>query len=149
MGSWLDFYDDPFLRFNGHPFGLNPFQKSPPVRIYDWLYDRAHGGDKYAISQVPLLGWWRRVRDSSREAQDYYDNTGEDPLYMSRYGGNAGSVSGIAGPLSRVPRMARSLSALYPAEIKENLNLRIQSYRESQRAALYWNEAWKTRYGRD
>lgn len=121
---------------------------------FNELYDSAHGGLRYLLSQIPIYGWSRRILDDANYAEDYYRNTGEDPLYMRRYGSNAGgSIGGLASPLSQIPKMARSLAALYPAEVKEDLanswkdawKMKRESYYASAMAANAWNDAWNNK----
>lgn len=147
-GGKMDYWD--FIK--EYSMADSPYSKANAG--YRYFYENSHGGWRRALSYVPIFGWQKRVEDEIQYAEDYYRNTGEDPLYMQRYGSRAGAdINGIGSPLSQVPRMARSLSRLYPAEIKEDLanawkdawRMKRESYYASAQAANAWNDAWKNK----
>lgn len=139
MSQYWDLFSGQFR--NGY-YWRHPELMTLPGQ-YNYWYDNSHGGLKRALAEVPVLGNLRKKWDAIVSAEDYYRNTGEDPRYMSRYGANAGSVSGIAGPFGGVPRMARSLAGLYPAEVKENLELKYNTAKMYRESADHWKSAWQ------
>lgn len=111
------------------PF-TNPFA-SPLWALYNKAYDESHGANRYWMSKIPGFGWYRKAKDSAQEAQDYYNNTGQDPAYSTRLLGPGfeslyGSVAAGAG----VARMASSLSAMYTPEVVEDVSRKFNN--------MYW-----------
>lgn len=89
------------------------------------MFGQTHGGSKAQAGMIPLYGYLRRAHNEYEKAEDYYKNTGTDPRYSS-------DVSSLSTPtLSQMtggaplPRMARALSDLYPAEILEDVSVRM------------------------
>lgn len=114
MGDYVN-----FLR----KFGVTGSAAANAQALFNQLYDRSHGSDRYWMSNTPW-GLMRKLEDKAKRAQDEYDNTKKDPAYSDHYDSAAsGVVSGLAGGIgSRLPGMARSLAAMYTAEVSEDVS---------------------------
>lgn len=118
MVSLADFYDSIVDGWDSAS-GIKKF--SPVGRlydVYDSLYNRSHGADRYKLSQIPGFGTWKKFEDKARWYQDYFDINGHDPNYASDYGnGGIPGVSDFARGFTPV-RMARQLARMYGAEVE-------------------------------
>lgn len=93
--------------------------------FYKKAYDDSHGGLRYGLSQIPFFGQLKRFEDSWQQWEDTYNNTGKDPVYSTRYGGNdLNSAVNVGGSSNPISRMARSLSDVYSPDVIENLSPR-------------------------
>lgn len=104
---------------------------APVWALYDKAYDESHGADRYYLSKIPIFGHYRRFKDSAKEAQDQYENTGKDPAYSTRLNG-PGFESLYGGALAggAVAGMARSLDVMYTPEVVEDVTAKFNgSYR--------------------
>lgn len=130
MGSLSDFYG--YVRKNANSWN-SPL--SVLSTLYDYAYENSHGSQKYYLSQAPVLGWARRIKDSAQAAEDQYQNTGVDTPYSQRYNSiNSNSLGGIADGVVKPVRMARSLGYLYGCDVKEDFNMKYKTakiYRET------------------
>lgn len=85
------------------------------------MFGHTHGREKAQAGQIPLYGFLRWMYNEGQKAEDYYQNTGQDPRYSS-------DVSSLGTPtLSQmtggaIPRMARTMDQLYRPEIIEYTN---------------------------
>lgn len=65
MGSYVN-----FLR----KLGVTGSAAANAQALFNQLYDRAHGSDRYWMSNTPW-GLMRKLEDKAKRAQDEYDNT--------------------------------------------------------------------------
>lgn len=85
----------------------------------------AHGGDRFDLENSPFFSSLWRYKAARQRAEDYYSNTGKDDYYGDRYGGALNAlVSDLQSPLPgvRLPRMAKSLTQLYGADVEEEIS---------------------------
>lgn len=117
MSSYWDYLQDSLK----DPF-TNPIA-SPIWALYNKAYDESHGGNRYALSKVPILGYYKKFRDAMQQAEDTYNNTGKDPAYSTRFNGPGfESVYGGALAGGGAVGMARSLSTVYTPEVIEDVS---------------------------
>lgn len=120
MSDWEDYYTD--KPYDG-PFG---FLKDILALMFRDMAGETHGGEKAAAGAIPIYGSYRSVRDEINKADDYYENTGTDPWYPSDVSRlNSSAISQMTSGLPSLPRMARTMTQLYPAEILENVAVRM------------------------
>lgn len=112
MGSYSD-----FMRH----FGMTGRTAAYAQDIFNALYDRSHGSNRYALRNTPW-GLIRYFEDKAQEAQDRWENTGIDERYASRVDGSLyGFGASVVGAGTKLPRMARSLTDLYQADVIESV----------------------------
>lgn len=144
MGSLYDFYTG--LGRTGANFGIAGM-------LHRYAYDHSHGGARYLLSQVPVLGQSVQMFDRAKYYEDVYKNSGVDPLYSQNYGSSGTATLGaIAASGAKLGRMAKSLSGVYGADVIENCSAKIALERARQQTAFMygqnadrWKSAWATK----
>lgn len=112
--------------------------------MYNRWVDDLHGGNRWLAYGVPIYGGLRYLQEQWQQYEDYYNNTGEDPLYGTKYGSYNSATGGATNVARSTLRMSRSLASLYPAEVKEDLTpKKTQMFRASREAADHWKSAWQ------
>lgn len=119
MSSWENYYATNMHALPGA--GLRDLIKL----ISRDMTGQTHGGEKALAGMIPIYGSWRRAHNEYQKAEDYYQNTGVDPTYSSDVSSlNSYNLAQMTGA-SVLPRMARTMTELYPAEILENVAVRM------------------------
>lgn len=138
MSSYADFLH------NYRGFVGNPFLKYK--QGVDWLYEHAHGGLKYFLSQLPITGRIRQFEDTIEQWEDSYNNTGTDPRYSTRYGSAGIPFLNEFANAAKPVRMAKSLMKMYGAEIELDIaKERFATARQYGHNAELWRSAWEER----
>lgn len=102
---------------HGFGHGLNYYAK---LATRD-MFGQTHGREKAQAGMLPGYGYLRWMFNEGQKAEDYYQNTGQDPRYSSDVSSlGTPSLSQMTGGV--VPRMARTMDQLYRPEIIEYTN---------------------------
>lgn len=141
MGAYSDFLS---RRFS--PGGLSDNRYGLFRDAFDSLYNNAHGGYKYALSQLPVYGRDRQFRDTVKRWEDQYRNTGIDPQYSTAYGSGGLPYVNELTSAAKPQKMVNTLARMYTAEVELDLSkIRFLSNVESGKTAVKWKEAWETK----
>ena len=113
-------------RYDSFLGGYSRPRSHNPVKGYfdsiNNLYDQAHGGFRYLLSQLPVSGKLRQFADTYQKWEDAYNNTGRDPNYSTAYGsGGIPFVNDAFNALAKPARMARTLAKMYGVEVELDL----------------------------
>lgn len=128
MGSYYDYFKSLASDYNKHLYSPYSAGLGLISTIYDKEYNSSHGGKRYALSQVPVLGWIKQLQDRMQYYQDYYDQTGKDVRYSQNYSGtNLNSLGGVSSGSLKPIGMARSLDRLYGCDVSENVGKSIRN----------------------
>lgn len=102
-------------------FGMSGQRAAELYDLFNQYYDKQHGSKRWWLSNTPP-GLIRRLEDKAKKYDDAYQNSGRDPVYSDYYDTSlARTAASAAGSVVGLPRMARSISALYLPEVVENV----------------------------
>lgn len=110
MGSYFDFVTGSYMTPSGY------------YTMYRNVYNRSHGGTRYALSQVPIFGQMKQFEDNAQKYEDAYQNNGIDALYSSSYGGSALQTGAVG--IGKTMKMARTLADVFTPDVSENVQIK-------------------------
>lgn len=123
MSTLADFYGGYWKSrtssFGSWALGATPFGVARDIyRGYENAYENSHGGTRYALSQIPVLGKIKQYQDEKQKYNDEYENTGLDYRYSSSYGSSGIPLVNDLNNLARPARMVNKLSQMYGVEVQ-------------------------------